>query len=390
MTRFARSLSLVALALAACTTPAAPPTDAASVDAAMAVDAGPIMPHWMNGPDYPNPIAFGAAMILQASDGFAYLYAIGGSSGSFSTLAPFHAEIYRAQIQGDNSLGAWQLAGHINTGHMDFPLAGHGVIRVFSDDTPPVVGMAVAGGGGPSGTLPQVLAGYVQSTDGSIGMWGSFAPQISAAQGGHVFGTFDAFEPHQLALVGGLVSDVASTHVLVAATAAGTSIPTWAEGPGLPTARYGHGSAAVTMGTMPADIFLVGGAGDGTTGPLNDVLVTARNASGSVTGWITVGTLTESVVFPQVAVVGSHVYLLGGIAGDPVLDDPTPRVRMATASHGTSGGAITSFSDVAGGAMPMGRAGGLVASIGPWVYIVGGIMPGGMAGSSVVYARLEQ
>jgi hypothetical protein len=386
MTRFARSLSIALLA--ACSTPMTtpPPNDAGPPDVGP-LDGGPFTPSWTSGPDYPTPIAFGAAMILQASDGFAYLYVIGGSSGTFSNLSPFHAEIRRAQIQADNSLGAWQSAGTVNTGHADYPLAGHGVIRIFMDGTNDV-GMAIAGGGGPMGTLPQVLAGYVQTMDGAVTGWGSFPPQISMTQGGHVFGTFDAFEPHQLALVGGLVGSNATAHVIIAATAAGTMIPTWAEGPMLPAPRYGHGSASV--GAMPPDIYVIGGAGDGTTGPIGDVLVTVRDTAGSVTGWSVAGTLTESVVFPQIAVVGTHVYVIGGVAGDPVLDDPTPRVRVATAAHDASGTTIGAFTDVPGAALPMGRAGGLVASIGPWVYVVGGVMPGGMSGSSVVYARLER
>lgn len=369
----------------ACSTPAPAAQDAGS-DAAATPDAGPFSVAWQEGPDYPVPIAFGAAMFLPGGNGITYLYVFGGAGGAYSSLAPFYPEIRRAPLMSDNSLGPWEDAGRISNGTADVALAGQGAIRVFADDG--ANGAALAGGGGPGGTLSVVLAGYVQSVDQSVGMWGAFPPMISAAQGGQVFGSFNSFEAHQLALVGGTRGTTAVDHVIIAATEAGTTVPDWRDGPALPAPRYGHGS--VQVGATAPDIYLVGGRGD--TDALADVLVTVRDPSSlEVTGWATAGTLEGPVVFPQTTLVGNHLYVIGGVDGDPVFGTTSTRVRRATASAGTPHGTIDAFVDVDGGALPAGRAAGLVATIGPWVYIVGGITaPDNTATTSVVYTRLEQ
>ena len=388
MNAVARPLSLATLLLVSCSSPTpVQPVDAGPSDMGV-VDAGAITPMWRSGPDFPTPIAFGSAVILPGPDSSPYLYAVGGVSSGYPIAGPFHAEIWRSQIQGDNSLGPWQAAGHISNGGSDLALAGHGAIRIYMDGTN-ANGLAIAGGGGPGGTLPLVLAGYVQSVDGSLGGWGAFPPRISMAQGGQVFGSFNSFEAHQLALVGGLQGSTPTDHVIIAQTMAGTMVPTWLDGPHLPAARFGHGT--VQSGTVGAqDIYVIGG--NGATGPISEVLCTVRDATSmAVTGWATAGFLTQPVVFPQTVLINSHVYVMGGIPGDPVIDDVIARVRMATLTHGATGGTISTFADVPTGALPAGRAGGLVASIGPWVYIVGGLMGSPhTASASVIYARMEQ
>lgn len=384
MVRSTLSWTLV-LSLGACSTPTEQP-DAALPNDANDLDAGPFVPSWTSGPDFPYPIAFGAAVVLPDQDGYAYLYAIGGASGTFGALAPFHAEIQRARIQADG-LGPWQAAGSVGTGAMDFPVAGHGAIIVHAEDLTP--GVAIGGGGGSGGYLGQVLAGYQLTVDGSLAEWGSFAPQISAAQGGEVFGSFNSFESHQLALVGGLQGADPVDHVLIAPTMPGTSVPTWTDGPPLPEARYGHGT--VQVGTGTPDIFLIGGGGR--TGPIADVLVTVRDATTlDVTGWDRAGSLSSpAVVFPQVALIGTHVYVIGGVAGDPILDPLVTSVRMATAGTGVTGhGSLGSFSEIAEAPLPEGRAGGLTAVLGNTVYIVGGMVgPDHAPSASVIIGHLE-
>lgn len=381
-----RSLALSLLAIAGCGSPAAPPEDAAVLADANDHDAGSMLHTWRTGPDYPYGVAFGTAMVLPGGDGFAYLYVMGGSSGTFASLAPFHSEIYRSQIQSDGSLGDWQAAGNIGTGTMNYALTGHGAIRVVAEDG--AIGAAIAGGGGPSGTLGLVLAGYVQTVDGSFGMWGSFPPQISSAQGGHVMGAFVPFEAHQLALVGGLQGSTPIDHVIIAATMAGTTVPTWRDGPPLPAARFGHGSATIGMGAP--DIYLIGGMGD--AGALaTDILVTQRDTTSlEVTGWRSAGSLSAAVVFPQVAVFDDHIYVMGGVLGDPGIDTLATRTRMAVAPAMGTASPTLSFAGVAGADLPDGRAGGLVATFGNTVYIVGGMMgTDHTASPSVVFCQLE-
>jgi hypothetical protein len=372
------------LVLVACNTPPAQPDAFVPADA-NDNDAGPIVPSWHHGPDYPDPIAFGSAMVLPGDAGTAYLYVMGGASSTFGTLAPFHSEIRRALIGSDGSLGAWEDAGHIDTGSAELALAGFGSIRIYAEDL--TNGMAIAGGGGPGGTLPLVLAGY-QQVDGSIGAWGSFPPQISATQGGQVFGTFNSFEAHQLALIGGMQGTTPIDHVIIAATMAGTTVMTWRDGPPLPAPRYGHGSAQV--GTVAPDIFLVGGAG--TSGPINDVLVSIRDTTTlEVTSWGVAGSLTPGVVFPQVGLIGQHVYVIGGVQGDPLIDNISTRVSVATASTGGTGhGMLSAFTRVPGADLPEGRAGGLTAVFGSTIYIVGGMAGADHAPTTgVLYARME-
>lgn len=390
MTPFRRSLSLsVVLALGACTPgPVVSGTDAGPADTGVPPDAGPLMVSWSTGPAYPHPVAFGTAIVLPGGDGFAYLYVVGGTDGTFGSLSTIHADIQRAQIQADGSLGAWQLAGSIGNGSADIPLAGHGMIRVVADDG--AIGMAIAGGGGPTGTLGQVLAGYVQNVDQSVGMWGAFTPVISAAQGGQVFGSFNTFEAHQLALVGGLQGSTPVDHVIIAATM-DVSVPTWRDGPPLPQPRYAHGSAQVGVSALP-DIYLIGGLGTG--GSLaSTVLVAVRDSTMEVTSWASAGTLPGAVAFPQISVMGDHVYVMGGVAGDPGFDALVTSVRVASATASTvsAHGTLSEFAAVPGGDLPEGRAGALVATFGTTVYIVGGMMgPDHASSASVIYAQLER
>lgn len=390
MHRSARSLFVWSvLVLAACGSPSGPGDDAGMstmVDANVPRDAGPLVPTWHSGPDYPTPIAFGTAMVLPGGDGSAYLYVFGGGSGTFGGLGPFHSEVRRSQIQSDGSLGPWQDAGNVGTGTANYALAGHGSIRVVAEDG--AIGVAIAGGGGPSGMLGQVLAGYVQTVDGSFGMWGAFAPLVSATQGGHVHGSFNTFEAHQLALVGGMQGTTPIDHVIIAATMAGTMVPTWRDGPPLPAPRFGHGSAQIGSGTP--DIYLIGGMGVGGA-LMGDILLAQRDSTSlEVTSWVSAGTLTSPVVFPQVATLDSHVYVMGGVAGDPGLDPLVTRVRMASAPAMGTARPTLMFAPVPGADLPDGRAGGLVAVLGHTVYIVGGMMgTDHMASASVIYCQLE-
>ena len=382
-------LSVIVGGLAACNPPASTP-DASTNDAYVPRDTNaPFVPSWHAGPDYPTPIAFGAAMVLPGMDGLPYLYVIGGAEGSFADITQFHSEIRRAPIQADGSLGAWVDSGNIGTGVGNVQLAGHGAIRVVAEDG--AIGFAVAGGGNSMTALPKVLAGYIQ-VDESIGMWGGFTPVISAAQGGQSFGSFNSFESHQLALVGGMGASGPTNHVIIAATMAGTMDPVWRDGPPLPTARYGHGSVQLGAAGTAQDIVLVGGMGPGNV-LANDILVSVRNPTTlEIADWAPGGSLPSPVVFPQTVVFDNgHMYVIGGVSGDPLVDNLETSVRMSTTSQGAPHATIGTPMHVAGADLPEGRAGGLVAILGHTVYIVGGIMGADhTASTSVVYAQLER
>ena len=162
-------------------------------------DAGPTV-SWTAGPDHPVPIAFGAAMVMPWN-GTSYLYVLGGADGSYPALGSIYANVRRAPIRADHSLGDWEDAGGLNNGMMPIPLAGFGAILIHEDGTG-APGVAVAGGGtrASADNLPLVLASYVDSLAGTLGTWGRFEPMLTMGQG---FGAFMPFASHDLALVGG-------------------------------------------------------------------------------------------------------------------------------------------------------------------------------------------
>jgi hypothetical protein len=368
------------LGLAACSTPAVTAgTDAGAADATTADDAA-VAVGWHVGPDLPEPIAFGAAMVLP-SGGTDYVYVIGGTDGTFGTLGTVRTSVERAPIQADHSLGAWESAGDIVAGSPN-GLAAGGAIRIWGETGED--GVALAGGHSRTSPLPFVLGGYVQF-DGTLGEWGRFDPMLTSGQS---YGTFNPFEAHQLALIGGLVGTTPSATVLIAAIENGAMSPTWRPGPDLPAPRYGHGAVVMDRNlddTIQGEIYLVGGAND--DGLISDVLRTSRDAAMEVTSWEVAGTLTDPVVFPGIAVIEDRIVLMGGIADDVATGAPTARVRVAQIDPTTH--EVGAFTDVPGGALPTAVGAPMVAIDGAYVYLVGGMTGADHAVSAgVMYGRL--
>jgi hypothetical protein len=362
------------LALVACGGgPVTPGTDAGTPDAAAADSAVPVELGWHAGPDFPEPIAFGAAMVLP-SGGTEYLYVIGGANGRFGALGTLRSAVQRAPIMADHSLGAWEAAGDIDAGGAaPIRLAGHGAIRIWAETGED--GVAIAGGGTATSALPFVLGGYVQF-DGSLGAWGAFEPMLTSGQS---FGTFDAFEAHQLALIGGLEGTVPSTRVMIAAIENGSMSPTWRPGPALPAARFGHGSVE-----LEGEVYLIGGGND--EGAISEIVRTGRNAALDVTEWVSAGTMTDPVVFPGVVLVEDRVYVIGGIEGDPMTGTASARVRTATIDPATH--TVSAFTDVLDAALESPVGAPMVAADGEYIYVVGGLGADLGASSAVVYGRL--
>lgn len=360
------------LALSACGSPATPGTDAGTSDAAPS-DADVVVPvGWHAAPALPEPIAFGVAMAL-ASEGNAYVYVIGGASGSFGDLGTLSASIHRALILPDHSLGAWEAAGELGAGGSPIRLAGHDAIRIHGETG--ADGVAIAGGGTATSALPFVLGGYVQF-DGSLGEWGRFDPMLTSGQ---AFASFDPFEAHQLALIGGLEGTTPVARVVIAAIENGAMSPTWRPGPDLPAPRFGHGSAVVN-----GEVYLVGGAND--DGTISDIVRTTRDATMEVTSWVSAGTLSEPVVFPGVALVEDRLFVIGGIEGDAATGTASARVRMAQVDATTHD--VGAFTDVTDATLPAAIGAPMVAVAGEYAYVVGGLGADHTASTSVVYGRL--
>jgi hypothetical protein len=372
-----RALLLSSLCLAlvfgiGCNTPASmTEPDAASSDSGSAVDAGhdagPRRLGYASSADFPVPIAHAQGLVLPFA-GRRYLYIVGGADAAGTTIGPFYSAVYRAEVIGDGTLGPWIESGDIGDPGAALALAGHDVIPLNGDDGSP--GVAVAGGGTSMSALPVVLGGYVQM-DGSLGHWGRFDPMLSEGQS---FGSFDAFESHQLALIGGLAGATPVDRVMIAAIMNGAMAPTWRPGPSLPEARFGHASF-----TFNGDVVLIGG--EGVDGPIADIIRTQRDATMEVTAWTSVGTIDSAPTFGGAFVHMGQVWVLGGLSGGRAAGNVTARVLRADIG---ADGHIGTFSRVAGGDLPVALAASAVVYDNPYVYLVGGLTGDPVAASTHV------
>lgn len=337
----------------------------ASTDAGQ--DAGPRRLGYVESEPYPAPLAFAQAVVLPFA-GRRYLYVLGGADATRTTIGPFYSSVMRAEIFGDGMLGPWIDSGEIGDPGEAIAIVGHDLIPLNGDDGSP--GVALAGGGTATSALPFVLGGYVQA-DGTMGHWGHFDPTLTEGQG---FGSFDAFEAHQLALIGGLAGTTPLDRVMIAAIMNGAMSPTWRPGPSLPEARFGHASFS-----FGGEVFLLGG--EGIDGPIADIIRTQRDATMEVTGWGSVGTIDSAPTFGAAFVHAGQVWVLGGLSGGRASGNATARVLRA--DIGTDGH-IGTFSRVPGGDLPVALAASAVVYDDPYVYMVGGLTGDPLVASSRV------
>jgi hypothetical protein len=366
---FSSAFALVLLAVG-CGAPAVMDVDAGSDSGALPTDggqdAGPRHFGFRASEDFPAPIAYAQAAILP-SNGRRYLYVVGGGDAIGTSVTPYSA-VTRSEVHGDGTLGPWIDAGDIGDPGTSFPLVGHDMIPLNGEDGTP--GLAVAGGFTPMSPLPFVFGGYVQA-DSSLGAWGRFDPMLTAGQS---FGSFDAFESHQLALIGGIDGTTTVDRVMIAAIMNGAMSPTWRPGPSLPEPRFGHASF-----TFNGEVFLIGGEGDG--GPVTDIIRSQRDATMEVTSWTSVGTIDSAPTFGGAFVHAGQVWVLGGLSGGRAAENPTARVLRADIG---SDGHMGAFSRVAGGDLPVALAASAVVYDDPYVYMIGGLTGVPLAASTHV------
>ncbi|MFO0682593.1 MAG: hypothetical protein U0234_11105 [Sandaracinus sp.] len=342
-------------------TPATPDAAVVALDAGDVDAAAPRRLAFTAGPAYPAALAYATATILPVGTQ-RYLYVVGGADATATALNTVTAACARAEIHADGTLGDWEDAGAIDGGSGPFPLVGHGALRLNGDLGE--VGIAVAGGGGPSGALPFVLSGFVQS-DGTLGAWGRYDPTLDGAQS---FGAFVPFEAHQLALVGGLTGPQGldpTDRVVVAAIMNGTTSPTWRTGPSLPVPRFGH-----AWTRWNDQLYVVGG--ENASGGVAEVLRATRDAGLEVNGWAIAGTLLTTTSFPAVLARNDELWILGGIDGGRATGSASSRVARAPIG---ADGHLGDFARVAGGDLPLPIAASAVAYDDETghVYLVGGL-----------------
>lgn len=320
------------------------------------VDAGPRRLGYVESAELPNALAFAQAAILPFAGG-RYLYVIGGGGATRTTIGPFSSSVMRAEVIGDGTLGPWIPSGDIGDPGAAIALMGHDLIPLNGEDG--AAGVGLAGGGTATSALPFVLGGYV-TEDGSLGHWGRFDPMLTVGQS---FGSFDPFEAHQLALIGGLDGNTPTDSVMIAAIENGAMAPTWRPGPTLPAARFGHASFL-----FGGQVFLLGG--EDATGPLSEIIRTQRDAAMEVTSWTAAGTIDSAPTFGAAFVHAGQVWVLGGLSGGRASGNATSRVLRADIG---AAGNIGTFERVAGGDLPVALAASAVVYDDPYVYMVGGL-----------------
>lgn len=360
MSRRALGLAFSVLSLVACDPVVN--NDAGTPDGGGADTGPPPTIAWTESAPLPEELAYAAATLLTSGTS-RWIFVVGGATASGDTIGTTSTSVLRAPVNTDGSLGAWETIARVGREPpgMPVPVSQHGILRLTGEDLRQ--GFCIAGGNTGGGEVPLVLATYV-SPEGTLDSpWGAFSPRITAGQG-QWRGTFMPFDPHALALVGGLTNTGVTARVQFAQIYLGVDVPTFTEGPPLPAPRADHSWVGRNRPGMPTDdLFVLGGLND--DGSTDDVLQATRNAEDVVDGWRTVGTLPSAPHGHASVLIGTEIYVLGGAEGSSI----TGRVRRAElATDGTVG----TFEDVADATLPVPLANAAMVQDDVIVYLIGG------------------
>jgi hypothetical protein len=242
----------------------------------------------------------------------------------------------------------------------DPPLVVAGVAFVARDSATTV---AISAGGLASDGSVSARVAAAELTAGSVSAWQELpplpAPRVDA---GIVAGFGSMF------VLGGQSDDGFAADSFFArlavdgtvATCAPVPCDSWVKGPDLPTPRIQ--AAAAIIGSR---IYLVGGLG--LRGQLDEVLVADLDASGFASGWRTTTAMPHVVDLASAAVVAGRLYVLGGDESDVVL---IGQVDQAT-------GDIVGWTENADAALLGSRASIGVAASDNRLFVCGGIGPAG-------------
>ncbi len=225
--------------------------------------------------------------------GVPYLYVMGGEQDDFAFV---HADIQRAKIGDDGSLGAFEPAGTIPSG-----VAGSG-FAVVGDDV-----VLFGGITGPQGIATDTIQSGRFGADGKITEWKTAASKLpsrvlhsSAVVVGrnvYVFGGTTGTSPRPIS--GKLTVN-----------ADGTLTPLVALRP-LSPARS-HQAAFVAQG----GVYLVGGldkSSQGNPPSLSDVVRATFEPDGTIAGWTNVGKIESPLSISAAEQVGCSILLIGGL-----------------------------------------------------------------------------
>lgn len=294
-----------ALALAA----AVPATLAAQQDArivassngtvapAVARTSSPIL--WSGAAPLPDAIDQHVSLITSGSRGD-WLYVIGGQDGGRPSR-----DMWKARIEKDGSVGAWQRDGALPDGRAGTALATGGRHAVL------------AGGRTSDGSLSrEVLLAHLWP-DSRLGAWKAAAYILPGAR----WQAAAIVAHNHIFVIGGADSAGATSTVFRAGISRADQVSPWTTLAPLPEPRSHH-SALVHDGA----IYVVGGFGeDGRA--RDDVLRAAINADGSLGAWQVVSRLDAGLAAHAAVVHDGALWVIGGAvdatqASDRVLRAP--------------------------------------------------------------------
>jgi hypothetical protein len=356
-----RTLLLPALLLAAC----APSLPAPVVDAGSdeVPDAGAPTPTdagtacdgvqgcqltWSESAEYPAPVDHHSTFIASSAAGD-FLYVAGGVKNHGSTLDDVYAQVRRARIGADGSLGAWT-----DCSPLPRPIGFQGLGQK-GDHVYLMAGVSKDAAGPFAHDV--TLVGTVQP-DGDI-TWVQ-SPQKLGAAFIHATG---AVIGDTLFLIGGTGgSHGPGTTVKQSKLGADGSLGPWSDALPLPGARSHH-VAIVRDGS----IFILGGF-DGIQEPIRDVLRSAHAADGALTSWSRAGEIESSPWTAGGFAFGQQLFLVGGGEGGSGVERYVDRVRHAQLYEN---GTLAGFVDAA--PLPVARSHVHQApQLNGYVYSVGG------------------
>ncbi len=314
---------------------------------------------WTESAPLPAELAYASAILLTA-DGTRWIFLVGGTTTAADAIGTISNRVYRAEVNLDGSLGAWEDIAGIAREASAIPIAQHGLLRLTGEDLRQ--GFALAGGHAGTQGVTAVLATYVDA-DGSLDTpWGAFAPRLPNGDG-QWQSAFMPFDPHALALVGGLVDGGFTARVRYAEIYLGVDVPTFTEGPALPAPRADHSWVRRDRAGMNPDLYVIGGHND--DGATVDILRTTRDIDDRVDGWETVGTLPDAPHGHASVIVDGQLYVMGGVEGTSITD----RVRRAEIA---SDGTIGTFEDVEDARLMLPLANAAMVQDDVIVYLIGG------------------
>jgi N-acetylneuraminic acid mutarotase len=287
-----------------------------------------------------------------------YLYILGGFGES-----PLNS-VERAIINANGSLSPFT---SVPTVTLAIARYGH---------TAAVIGsyLYVIGGAGSNGTSLQDVERATINPDGSLGPFASVSnATLTIARSSHT----TAVVGNQLYVFGGVVGNSSLSSVERAPLGADGLLGSFAtvSSVTLTTARYGHTTAVI--GNY---LYVLGGVGSGS---LDNLERAPLNASGSLGLFATIpsSSLVAARNSHTMAVVGNYVYVLGGRTTAGALDS----IERATVNADNS---LGPFTTVPGVTLAAARYGPTAAVVGNHLYVLGGIDGSGFA-NSVEWATIN-